>query len=73
MESIAAIGVPFNFKPKIQIPKPPAPALEPPAKSDGEDKAVEMSSVEAGYEGEDLEDPIDVDDELDEIETPTEH
>ena len=73
LESIAAIGVPCNFKPKIQVPKPPPPMddKQVPAKLDGKD--LEVASIEAGYEGEDLEDPIDVDDELDDVEVPTEH
>ena len=75
LDSIAALGVPCNFKPKIKIPKPPPKQAmpKPPELEKLDGKAVEMSDIEAGYEGEDLEDPIDVDDELDDVEIPTEH
>ncbi len=83
LDSISAIGIPCNCKPKIRIPPPP-PVVKKIVDTDGEaieaeDVAAELG-IEAGEEGEDLEDPVLVD-ELDDLpgevdledETPTEH
>jgi len=84
LEAIATIGVPCNLKPKIQLPPPP-PVIKKIVDTDGEaieseDVPVELG-IETGEAGEDLEDPVIVENEMDELpgevdledETPTEH
>jgi len=77
LDQMVAIGVPCSLHPRIEMPKPKSPIV------DADGKEMETASIEPGYEGEDLEDPVDpLIDELEDIaeeategkeQKPTEH
>lgn len=54
LDMIAAVGIPCQLKPRIM----PPPRLDETSEIVGPDGKVIKAAIEAGYEGEDLEDPM---------------